>query len=160
MMGMTAAVLAVAGAGYSAYASYKSGKINQQIAEKNAQVTDFQSSDAVYRGEIEEDNLRLEVRRIIGAQRAAYAGQNVDVNEGSASVAQEDTAYLGELDALTIRNNAAREAFGYKVESFNQRSQGTLDRMRGTNQAATTLLTAGYNFFSKGNTRTIGSGGN
>jgi hypothetical protein len=148
-MGMTAAVLAVAGAGHSAYASYKSGKINQNIAETNAKVTDFQATDAINRGKIEEDNLRLEVRRVIGAQRAAYAGQNVDVNEGSASVAQEDTAYLGELDALTIRNNAAREAYGYKVESFNQRSQGSLDRMRGTTQAATTLLTAGYSFFTK-----------
>jgi hypothetical protein len=149
-MAATAAVVAVVGAGYTAYASYKSGKVNQQIAEVNAKTTDFQAKDAVYRGEIEEDNLRLQVRKLIGAQRASYAGQGVDVNEGSADIAQQDTAYLGELDALTIRNNAAREAYGYRTESFNQRAGGSLAAAQGRNQAFTTLLTGGYTYWSSG----------
>ena len=30
---------------------------------------------------------------------------------------QDDTAMLGALDALTIQNNAAREAYGYRVQA-------------------------------------------
>jgi predicted lipid-binding transport protein (Tim44 family) len=37
------------------------------------------------------------------------------VDSGSNAILQQDAAQLAELDALTISNNAAREAYGYDV---------------------------------------------
>jgi hypothetical protein len=50
-----------------------------------------------------------------------------------------DTAQLGELDALTIRSNAEREAYGYTTQSSNLTAQSGLTRMAGRN-----AQTAGY----------------
>jgi hypothetical protein len=57
---------------------------------------------------------------------------------------------MGELDALTIRNNAAREAWGYRVQATNYRQSASLTKMAAKNQASsirnqgwTTLLTSG-----------------
>jgi hypothetical protein len=45
----------------------------------------------------------------------AGSGGVVDVDTNA--LLQQDVAQLGELDALTISNNAAREAYGYEVDA-------------------------------------------
>jgi hypothetical protein len=37
---------------------------------------------------------------------------------------------MGEIDALNVRTNAYREAYGYKVQGTNQLASAKLDRMR------------------------------
>ena len=44
---------------------------------------------------------------------------------------QADAAFLGELDAMTIRNNAAREAWGYKVQAADIRERARITRREG-----------------------------
>ena len=48
---------------------------------------------------------------------------------------QRDTMALGELDALTIRNNAAREAWGYQTQALQDQHAAAMARTSGRNQA-------------------------
>ena len=104
--------------------------------EYNAGVSDLQAADALARGQDEETRFRASVRGMTGTQRAGFAGQNVEVGSGSAADVQADTAYLGELDARTIRSNAQREAWGYRVEGEDRRMAAAVARKGG--QAAAT----------------------
>jgi hypothetical protein len=107
-----------------------------QLAEYNAAVAEVQARDAVARGAEHESKFRSGVRGIIGTQRAGIAAGNIDVGFGSAVDVQADSAFMGELDALTIRTNAAREAWGFKVQGEDLRRQAEIDRKAGRMQAA------------------------
>lgn len=125
MMGVTALVSAAgtvmqgqAAAGQAAYQA-QVARNNQIIAERNAQ-------DAEKRGSIEEDKLRRRTAAIAGSQRALLAGQGSALDDGSPLDMQLDTAGLGELDALTVRSNTDREAYGYRVQGMNYDAQARL----------------------------------
>jgi hypothetical protein len=92
------------------------------------------------------------VRGTIGAQRAGFAAGNIDVAFGSAADVQADAAYLGELDALTIRTNAAREAWGFQVQSEDLRRQAAITRKEGAAAA-----TAGQQQASAANVAVVGT---
>lgn len=148
-MAASAAIgLMVAGGVTSAAGQYESGKANQELANHNARIAEIQADDALARGREAEGIHRKRTKAIIGSQRARFGAQGVEINDGSALDVQADTAYLGELDALTIRNNAAREAWGYKVQAEDNRARGRISRMEGTYAAAGTLLTMGGKAFA------------
>ena len=58
------------------------------------------------------------------------AGNGSDVNSGSAIDIVGDTAAASEIDALTIRNNAQREAYGDKVQAGNFGADAKLSAAR------------------------------
>jgi hypothetical protein len=103
------------------------------LADYNAQVAELQALDAVERGAEEESRFRTQIRGAIAAQRVGFAAGNIDVSYGSAVDVQADAAYLGELDALTIRTNAAREAWGYNVQGEDLRRRAQILRQEGRN---------------------------
>jgi hypothetical protein len=106
------------------------------LADYNASVADIQAQDALERGADEESRFRSGVRAMIGAQRTQFAASGVDVGFGTAVDVQGDTAYQGELDALQIRTNAGREAWGYKVEATDYRNRAKVARKTGVYAAA------------------------
>jgi hypothetical protein len=120
----------------AADASASAASDQADLTDWNAKVADLQAADAVTRGAMEESRFREGVRTMIGKQRAGIAGGNIDVNTGSAVDVQADTANLGELDALTIRTNAARQAWGYQVQGQDLRRRAIITRKEGANIAA------------------------
>lgn len=132
------------GAGTSAFASVQAGSAQREMFEYNARVAEFQAQDALERGAVLEKRRRRVTQQVIGAQRAGLAAQHVDINDpGSSAVdVQADAAYLGELDAMTIRNNAAREAWGFRVQAQDARNRERLAEREGTTRASQTLLTS------------------
>jgi len=117
----------------------KAGNAAKKTGEMNAQLAEQQSADALARGREEEQGFRLGVKGLIGSQRAGFASQGVDVNQGSALDVQADAAFLGELDALRIRTNAQREAHGYQQQAEIYRAGGqaaqTASRWQGVGTA-------------------------
>jgi hypothetical protein len=101
------------------------------LADYNAHVADVQSQDAIEVGADQESRFREGVRGAIGTQRVNAAAQGVDVGFGSPVDVQSDAAYLGELDALQIKNNAKRTAWGYKVQASDLRASATIARKTG-----------------------------
>lgn len=133
----------LASSGLAAFSQYQTGKFVQAQERTNAAIADQQAVDAMRRGAIEEEEQRARVRAVLGAQRATMGANNVVSSSGSPLGLLADTAQFGELDALTIRNNAAREAYGYRVESMNARNRGQLARRQGSLGAASSILAGG-----------------
>lgn len=170
-MGATAAMLLTGGQALTtaigqrqqAGAVLASGGYNQRLAEWNAKLAERQAADAIARGQTAAQRQGMATRQAIGAQRAALAANGVEVNDGSAVDVQSDTAALGALDALTIRNNAAREAWGYQAQASNYRQQGILTGLESQNQAAalknasySTLLTGAANVYGMSRAKKVG----
>ena len=122
-----------------ANATADASRYNAQVATMNAQLSERRAKDALLRGQAAEQQKRMEVAQLQGRQRAAMAANGVDLTFGSPLDAMVDTAVLGELDALTIRRNAARESYDSRVEAVNGRADATLGRMN-----ADAAITGGY----------------
>lgn len=145
MAAWTSLAIALAGAGMQFYGSKKAGdaakaagvamreSANSQadLADYNANVAELQADDAIARGLDEETRFRTRVRGAIGTARTEFAAGNIDVSMGTAADVQADAAYLGELDALTIRTNAGREAWGFKVQAEDLTRRGQIARKEG-----------------------------
>lgn len=116
----------------------------------NSNIAGLQADDAIARGEQEAQNAAVKARQIKGAQKAAFAGSGIAVDSGSAADLLAETDKLSTLDILTIKNNAAREAFGYKAQGLNYQAQADMTRKAGKAAAANTLLTGGANVLSSG----------
>ena len=138
-MGIGGAMFA-GGTAFSATSQYNSGKINKKIAENNATVLDWQADDVVAVAAQNEKLQRIETRRIIGSQRAALGAQGIEVNDGSSVDIQVGAARIGEVDARTIRANAAMDAWGIRSQATDQRYHGYLMKQEGTTAALGTIL--------------------
>lgn len=134
------AAVSMAGSAMSAYGKIRAGSEADKMFNRNAQIAEIQAQDAIARGKIEEKKARRVTEQVIGAQRVGLAAQGVDVNRGSALDVQADAAYLGELDVLTIRNNAAKEAWGFRTQADDLRYRGKVAKQEGWSGAANTIL--------------------
>lgn len=143
-------LLGAAGAVTAGQAAGSAGKYNQQIAEMNATMSERRAKDAQERGAIAEQRKRQDVAKMTGAQTAAMAANGVDLTFGSPLDTLVDSAVLGELDALTIRTNTAREAYDFRVGAVNQRAQGSLERMKGDAAETAGYLNAGGTILAGG----------
>jgi len=141
-MALTTLALALAGVGtgVSATGQVLSGRAAKGIGDLNAQIAETQAEDALSRGRDDEQRFRQGVKSLIGSQRAGFAASNVDVGFGSAVDVQADAAFLGELDALMIRENAAREASGHRQQAEVDRKGGRAAATAGYFGAAGTVL--------------------
>lgn len=139
VVGVAGTLMGAAGAIQSGNAAKAAGDYNAQVAENNKIVAERQAADALARGQIAEDEQRRKTMAIKGAQRAALGASGVALDSGSPLDILGDTAAFGELDALTIRSNAEREAYGYRVQGMNFEAEAGLARAQG--KAA---QTAGY----------------
>lgn len=128
-----------AGAVIKAGAEKKAGDYNAAVGKQNAALSEEAAQDAEARGAAAATHYRSQVHQFLGTQRATIAANGIEAS-GTALDVMADSATQGEMDALTIRNNAAREAFGYRVRGFNALAQSQLDKMSGQMNAAGTLL--------------------
>lgn len=103
-----------------------------QVARQNQALMEQRAADALKRGQIAEENSRRLTRQRIGEQTARFAAQGVDL-EGSPAEILGDAAAAGEVDALTIRANAAREARDYKVAGIGYGSTNVLETTKALN---------------------------
>ena len=120
-------------------------ELNAKVHDFNAAALDMQATDAIAVGAQQETIFRQQLRGVIASQRASYAAQGVEVSSGSAEEVQESSAYQGELDALQIRVNAARSAWGYNIQAEGERQQAAYTRKLGKLQATNTRDVARVN---------------
>jgi hypothetical protein len=154
--GLATAGLIASGIGTAAsvYGKIQEGKAQsnqykyQAAVDRNNQIISTrQADDAIQRGKIEEENVRRRTQAIKGEQRAAYAANGIDLGSDAVVDTLADTAMLGELDALTTRSNAEREAYGFRVQGMNYGASAQNNTMAAKNTksasrigAMTTLL--------------------
>lgn len=133
----------VAGAGISAAGQYQASKFNAQMAERQAALQEKAAQDVIERGDEQADRQREQTGRLIGEQRATIGASGVEMDSGSPLRLQTDSRYQGELDALTIEENARREAMGLSRGAQQSRMESEFTRRRGQIGAGSTLLTGG-----------------
>jgi hypothetical protein len=151
-MAMTALVLA--SSAYSAYSQQQAGKDQQAIANRNAEMSDAQATQAKLQGDQEINAIRRRTRQLIGRQTAAYAAQGVDVGSGAPVDVAVDTGLSGLQDEQTARTNAALAAWGFKTQASNERFQGAMLRKQGNSAATATILDGlgrGYQSYDSSN---------
>ncbi len=125
-------------------AAAKAANYNAAVARNNQIIAEQQAQDALKRGQIAEDEQRRKTAQIRGAQRASLAASGVALDQGAPLDILGDTAAFGELDALTIRNNADREAYGYRVQGMNFAAEaGLADARAGAARQAGMIGAAG-----------------
>lgn len=161
--GSIAIAAAVVGGVTTAYGQMQAGKAARAegnykaaIEHNNAIRAGYLADDAIARGKIEERQQRLRGRLLVGQMRTALAGSGQVIDEGSAGELVVDQSGVNELDALNVRANAEREAYGLRAEGANFESSARLSRLGGANAArnakfaaASTLLSTGGSVASK-----------
>jgi hypothetical protein len=125
---------------------------NAIIANNNAITAQRFAEDARKRGAMEAETFSGKVRQLGGQQKAVLAANGVLVESGTALDITAETAEVGQLDALTIRANAEREALGFEQQSVNFQAQAG----QSTAQANLSTL-AGANAASAGTGRAFSS---
>lgn len=150
MCGPVAIVAAVAASALTAYgqiqagqAAKQAGDYNSAVARNNEIIANRQAEDATKRGDIAADEQRRKTARIGGAQKAAIGAAGVALDSGTALDIFGDTAAFGELDALTIKSNATREAYGYQAQGMNFAADAAMQRVRGNNAQRASYIQAG-----------------
>lgn len=115
----------------------------QMISNENREMANLLAEDSIRRGKKRATQISKNARVLIGAQRAAFAAQGIDISEGTALAIQEETAAFAAEDALAIKNNAWREAWGFKTEALRETARGQLSELSSRTRQRATLLTGG-----------------
>lgn len=127
------AVAGIAGAGVSAFGAYEGGQAQSQasmyqaqVAANNAAIARQNAEMETQSGEIAANNYAMRTRAVVGSTKANQAASGVDVDTGSNVNVRAAESELGALDALTIRSNAARQAYGYEVAATSDMAESQL----------------------------------
>ena len=120
--------------------AYQQGKAQQaqaeyqaKVAEDNAKIAQQNASNARQEG-IEESRMqRMKTIQAVSSQQASMAANGLDITQGTPLDVIEDTATMGELDALTTQYNAETKAQAYEQQANNFSNQANLDRIAGRN---------------------------
>jgi hypothetical protein len=137
-----AAAATVAGSAYGAAKADEIGSLEARTLEQNADAKDKAAAQADAAGTSQATAAKVKASQEIGQARAELGGSGLDLSRGSPLDAIGDARMLSELDVQTIRNNAAREAWGYRVAAMNDRVNADLTR-KGARQKVTGTLLGG-----------------
>lgn len=133
-----------------ASAQQAQAEFEQQQLKTNQRLASIQSEDAIIRGDKQASDYKKKVKGTSGSQRAALAAQGIDVGTGSAAEVQIDTAAIGAENTLAIKNNAWREAWGYRMQANEYGSKANFSKIAADASSTSTLLTGGLNALSYG----------
>lgn len=135
------AVTGVVGTMQQSAAAKGQAEYQASIARNNQIYAQRAADEAKQRGLVAEEKARQAAQNLRGRQRAVLAANGVDVNTGSSLDIQTDTAAMGELDALTARSNAEREAQGYLQQGANFGGEAALYDARARNASSSGMWT-------------------
>lgn len=143
-------IASIAGAGVGALGAIKQGQAEKSSAEYNSQIAannaKLATQNAAYSGAegvAQAEASSFKTRAQVGGILANQGASGVDVNTGSAVDVRSSASQLGELNALDIRSNAARQAYGYQTEAVGSQAQSTLDQSQAANAGTAGNISAG-----------------
>ena len=139
-MGAAAIPLMIVSTAMSAYGAYQQGQYQGGVARNNAVIQEQNATWTKQQGIAEEANQRQKTAQMAGGIQAEMAGHGVDTENGTPLRLQGDVANLGETDAITIRNNAMRKAWGFDVAASGNTAQAAQDTTAGNLDAFTSLI--------------------
>ncbi len=123
-------------------AASQSAKYQSAVAANNATIAQQNATRAGQEGEQQAFIAEQKNRAKVGALVADQAASGIDVNKGSALDIRQSEAQIGQLDAMTIRANAAQKAYGYQVESTSKTADADLYKAEAKNAKTASYINA------------------
>lgn len=135
--------------GYSQARAYRAaGAYQQALAETNATMAETAAEQTIQAGGVAASRKNLETKARVGEELAQQGASGVSVGSGSAAMVRNATSLAGDIDELTIRNNASRAANGYKVQAIEDRYRGRFAQLTARSEANQSLINAGLGAIS------------
>jgi hypothetical protein len=106
-------------------ASEKAQAATADQAEEEAGLN-FDAAQAQRQGSLEAARMRALGTQMIARQKTAYAASGVDTTSGTPLAVMADTRLMSDLDAARAENDAAVEAWGYRLQK--EKSRRNLQR--------------------------------
>lgn len=141
---------AAAGTALTAYGQYasseaqnKQAEFQSKVAANNAATAEMEAKYAEQQGEKNAEAQRRKTAVMIGAQRARMGSSGAVADTGSFLDIELDTAKMGELDALALREEGQLAAWRARTQGANYTAQSQLYGMSKSNSflaAGGTLL--------------------
>ncbi len=162
---MTMAIASMAMGAISAIqkgsAESSAANAQSQIARNNAQIQQENANYAGQVGEIKAESQGLKTRGQLGQVKANQAASGVDVNSGSAADVRSSISQIGMQDAMTIKSNAARQAYGNQLEAQQDTTQSKLYKAQAKNAKTSGVIGAAGSLLSGASSygKTFGFGG-
>lgn len=119
------------GASKKADAESAAYEYKAQVAQNNSIIAQRNAEQANAAGRIAAQTNDLKTKNLVSTQLVAQASSGLDVGSGSAVNVRQSAADLGHLDTLTILNNAAKNAAGFKAQGMNFQAEGQLNKQAG-----------------------------
>jgi hypothetical protein len=154
-------IIMIGAAVTSAYAANEQGKTSKKIARNNQIMAEYAADDAKKKGEENAIAVRRKGDAIASAQRTRLAAAGLDLNVGTAADLVDTTNFFKDQDVATTRNNAARDAWGYRAQGANYRAQGDAAAANGQLSALGSVLGGAAQVSGQWDTytRSTGTGG-
>lgn len=163
MMAVASLGMTAIGGGVGAYGSYQGGRFTQtmynyqsNVAAMNAQIQENNANYSTVAGDIKAQVAGVQGAEKVGMTRAGQAAGNLSTGSGSAKQVTSSETEVTQFNEATIRNTAAREAYGYRVSEAGDVAQSRLDvaagegaRESGDIGAVTSILGAGTSVSTK-----------
>lgn len=116
---------------------------NAKVAAQNAELARQNAAFAGAQGEQNVAAVGAENKARLAAIEAQQAASGVDVGSGSFSQVRQSASKLGMLNALNIRSEAARRAYGFQTEATNYDAQSRLSKSQAKSAKIGGYLSAG-----------------
>lgn len=132
-------IMKMAGDLFGGAASGKMYEYQAGVAQQRARIDEQNARWAERAGEENAFVAGLRGRYTYGAIRAGQGASNIDVNRGSGVAVRAGQTEVTQLNESQIRTNAARKAFGYRVEEATDVAQAGM-----YSSASATARTSSY----------------
>ena len=132
--------MTVAGTAEKIFGASRKAADARSIAEKNAQAAEEAAADVVGVAGTAGVRARMRGGNVLGAQTAEFAAGNVVAGVGSAGTTAQKTQMMTDLDEQILRNNATREAWGYRKRATMFRREGALQAEAAGNEGVASLI--------------------
>lgn len=149
-------VMGAKGAKQSAAATSQMYTYQAGIADLNRRIALNNRDYSIYAGGEEAKRFGMKAAQTGGSIRAKQGASGVDVGSGSSKDVQAGHQTVTDLDTATIRNNAARKAYGYQFEAETAGKQAEIYNFASANaleagdiKATESLISGASNVSSK-----------
>jgi hypothetical protein len=105
----------------------------ERLAKIEANLSEIQSMDTLKIGKVQERKLRIQGNQIKASQNVGYAASGIRVDTGIAADVKAETERLAEGDAITLRKNYAKEAYGYQLNAWKKRGEARTFQLSAVN---------------------------
>lgn len=136
-------------------AASEAAKYNSAVEGQNAAISTQNANIAEQSGEALAGIQGQKTKMAVGQAIAGQGASGVGLDSGSFAGVKDSMKEIGSIDSMTIRSNAARDAYGYRVKSKSEEGQSALSAFEAANDTKAGGINAASTFL--GSTGTAAS---